>query len=292
MDVLVTGGGGFLGGRIVRRLADEGLRVLAGVRAGSGDLPDGADSAVAIDLLDPAATAAAIGVAGAAWVIHAAAIGDTRKCEAEPELSRRINVIGTEAVVEGCRRSGGRLVFLSTEQVFDGTGAPYGEEAEARPLHEYGRTKAAGERATVTLGGRAVVARVSLVYGRSALEGRSASEQVLGALRRGERARLFVDETRTPVHAEDVASAIVELVGMDAPPRVINLAGPERMSRYDFGVALARAHGLDERMIDAASQAGVAFVPARPRDLSLRTELARRILKRPPRLLAEAIAET
>lgn len=245
-----------------------------------------------MDLEAPEAVAEAVGAARAAIVIHAAAIGDPRKCEAEPERAQRINVQGTEAIVEGCRRSGARLVFLSTEQVFDGAGAPYGEEAEPRPLHEYGRTKAAAERATAALGDRGVIARVSLVYGRSAAEGRSASEQVLGALRRGERPRLFVDETRTPVHVEDVASAIVELVEMDAPPAVLNLAGPERVSRYDFGVALARAHGLDERMIDAAKQSGGAFVPARPRDLSLRTDLARQILKRPPRSLAATIAET
>jgi dTDP-4-dehydrorhamnose reductase len=292
MDVLVTGAGGFLGGRMVRRLADHGHRVLAGMRSGSGEPPEGSDEVVELDLRNPAAITAAVDASRAAIVVHAAAIGDPRKCEAEPERARRINVQGTEAVVEGCRGSGARLVFFSTEQVFDGTGAPYGEEAEPRPLHEYGRTKAAGERATATLGDRGVIARVSLVYGRSAAEGRSASEQVLGAIRRGERPGLFVDETRTPVHVEDVALAIVELVGMDAPPRVLNLAGPERISRYDFGVALARAHRLDERMIDAAKQAGAAFVPARPRDLSLLTDLARRILKRPPRSLAEAIAET
>jgi dTDP-4-dehydrorhamnose reductase len=291
MRVLVTGAAGFLGAIIVRHLDRAGYHVIAATREGRWD-NQGAAEPVALDLLDPAGTAAAIKRAVPDAVVHGAAIGDTRACEQDPVLARRVNIEGTRAVAGACAEAGCRMVFLSSEQVFDGTAAPYHDDAPPRPVHEYGRTKAQGERITAELGPRGTTARLALVYGRSPAPGRSASEQLVAALRRGERVRLFVDEWRTPVHAEDAASAIAELVAMAAPPAVLNLGGPERLTRHEFGLAVARHHGLDERLIEGARQADVASIPARPRDLSLRTDLAKRILARPPRSLAERLSET
>lgn len=291
MRVLVTGAAGFLGSIIVRHLDRTGYHVVAATRDGrwSGQ---GAAEWISLDLLDPRGIAAALERAAPDAVVHGAAIGDTRACEQDPALARRVNVEGTRAVAAACAAAGCRMIFLSSEQVFDGTAAPYADDAPPQPVHEYGRTKAEGERITARLGPRGTTARLALVYGRSPAPGRSASEQLVAALRRGERVRLFVDEWRTPVHAEDAASAIAELVAMAAPPPVLNLAGPERLTRHEFGLAVARHHRLDERLIEGARQADVASIPVRPRDLSLRTDLAQRILARPPRPLADRLSET
>ncbi len=291
MRVLVTGAAGFLGTRIVRHAVMAGHDLIAATHNGHGAVSHNVTS-LAMDLLDPRRTVSAIVEAQPDVIVHAAAIGEPRRCEEEPELSRRVNIRGTGAVAEGCQATDARFIFLSTEQVFDGTAAPYDENSPPRPLHAYGQQKAGGERLTIALGPLGMIARVSLVYGRSEAAGRSASEQVVSTLRRGERPRLFVDEWRTPVHVEDVASAIVELIDMPDPPRVINIAGPERMTRYDFGVALARHHGLDAGLIDAARQAEVASFPPRPPDLSLDTSVARRLLRRPPRPFADRLSET
>lgn len=280
--VIVTGASGFVGGYLTAAIRAAGHEALEAGRAGR----------VRLDLTEPATVARALLEARADAVIHGAAIGDPRLCEADPAEARRVNVDGTRAVVDACAAAGVRLVFLSTEQVFDGTQAPYREDAAVNPQHEYGRNKVEGERLAAALSGRGVVARVSLVYGRSPNPARSASDQVIVALREGKRPRLFTDEIRTPVHVADVASTLAELATMDSPPRIVHIAGPDRMSRYDFGAALARQHGLDPGQIDGALQSSVISSPARPRDLSLDTTLARRILRSPPRHFASRLTDT
>src|SRR5258705_9124457 len=112
--VLVTGAGGFLGRLIVRRLREAGFRVVEGLRSSLG----GADE-VALDLFDAEGGRRAIGTLRPSVVVHAAAIGDPRKCEADPELARRVNVAGTAAVGGGWGAAGGGKGLLWRDEAVD-----------------------------------------------------------------------------------------------------------------------------------------------------------------------------
>jgi dTDP-4-dehydrorhamnose reductase len=162
---------------------------------------------------------------------------------------------------------------MSTDMVFDGEQGNYREDDEPRPRNEYGRTKAAAERAVGGSAAEAVIVRTSLIYGWRPTIARAA-QWMLGALDRGETVRLWSDEMRCPIWVESLAAAVVELAGNDyAGP--LHIAGEEQLSRYEFGLALLRFFDLDSSRVLAVP---VPPDEMRPRDCTLDISRARRLL--------------
>ncbi|TAK58315.1 MAG: NAD-dependent epimerase/dehydratase family protein, partial [Dehalococcoidia bacterium] len=120
MRILITGGGGQLGRSLVR--AFDGLEVVA-LSHGELDVADVAAVATAFERVRPDA------------VVHAAALTDTARCEAEPELARAVNAAGSENVARACASADARLVAVSTNEVFGGErSSPYAETDATGPL--------------------------------------------------------------------------------------------------------------------------------------------------------------
>jgi dTDP-4-dehydrorhamnose reductase len=154
----------------------------------------------------------------------------------------------------------------------------------------YGRTKAEAEQAVLSAASGAAVARVALICGRGFGPRPSASEAVTWALKQRRRLRLFVDEHRTPVDPESVASAIERLIEVGGRG-VFHLGGPERLSRHQLGMRVAERLGLDSAGIAAVRQAEVDLDEPRPSDVSLDSSRAIRELGYAPRPLEQAVLE-
>ncbi|MBU0754494.1 MAG: sugar nucleotide-binding protein, partial [Planctomycetes bacterium] len=112
----------------------------------------------------------------------------------------------------------------------------------------------------------------------------------LNLLKKGQKPRLFFDEIRSPVLAEDVAQAVAELVDMEDPPSLLHLGGPEALSRYEIGKNLALAFGYGLDRLESISLSSIDPVAPRPPDLSLDTALLKKTLKHPPRSFQAGIA--
>lgn len=196
--------------------------------------------------------------------------GESRwgRCESEPERAWRVNAESTAVFSAALANAGGRLVYVSTDLVFDGEHSPYEPGVEPRPTSTYGRTKRAGE--WYTLGGDAhLVVRLPLLYGPSFDGQRGASDMVLRAASAAQKLRLFVDEWRTPLHVRKAAAVLVDLA---LRPDVVGVTHPEveaRTSRWELGLRIAAEHGLDAgRLFEMASRHEMPG-PARPEDCSL-----------------------
>ena len=289
-SVLVTGASGLIGARVVSLLVEAGHDVTGTFHGQEGRLPGGeALRRVRLELEDESSIGAAFRAAWPEAVIHCAAMSDLKSCEVEPERAKKVNVLGTAKLARLCQTIGARMIFCSTDQVYDGAAGAYDETSEAKPLHTYGQTKLAAEKEVARGVANSTSARIALVFGASPAGDRSASEKVDQALRAGEPPKLFVDERRSPVLVDDVARVLVDLIDERDLP-VVNLGGPDAVSRHEFGVRYARAHGLDEARIVATKLAELDLMPPRPPDLSLDTKLLRARLPRPPRGLDEAFA--
>src|SRR5262245_21090158 len=163
MTLLVTGASGLLGAYLLREARSCAEAVVAwsgsclGEREGVPLRP--------VDLADPAALTSAFHEARPDVIVHAAAISSAEQCRRDLETSHRVNTYATAKLAELAAKAGARLVFVSTDLVFDGEFAPYYENAEPAPLSLYGQTKAEAERGVLHFGGS--VARVSLLFGPS-----------------------------------------------------------------------------------------------------------------------------
>ncbi len=277
MRVLLTGSTGFIGARVVTALAAAGHTPILTSRAGS-------PTTTALDLTDLRATAPALAATRPDAVIHSAAVRDLAQCEREPDLARLVNLEATKHIARACQSSGITLVFVSTDQVFDGVSGNYSESAPTNPVNVYGETKARAEEAVLATGGK--VARVALTLGHSKEGTRSPNEHVVNALRAGQSCTLFTNEYRTPIHVDDVATALVEMLTIDTP--VLHLGGPDRVNRLDLGLAIARAYHLDTTLCTPATSNNSPTLRRAP-DTSLDTTLAQKTLSSPPRPLAGAI---
>lgn len=288
--VLLTGASGFLGHHIARRLLADEHDVVGTFGAHAEHLPQHPRcQPVAVDLTDEASIEKAFRVAWPEVVIHTAAITEIKACEVDPARAEAVNVAATRKLARLCAAFGARFMLLSTDQVFDGEEGGYREHSVARPIHGYGRSKLQAEEAARRNHPSPTILRICLAYGTSPTTDRSASEKVVNALRTGQRAGLFTDEIRSPVLAEDVASACVELM-LERTLPLLHLGGPERVSRHDFGLAVARAYGLDETLVQPVSLAEANLLPPRPRDVSFDTRRIRSLLTRPPRSIADGLA--
>jgi dTDP-4-dehydrorhamnose reductase len=285
LRVLVTGSGGRLGGRLAECLASEFPLVAARhLSEPPESLPQ-----VRLDLLSIASLESAFDRARPDAVVHAAALGVDR-CEADPAAAEALHVRATEALARLCRLRGVRLLALSTDLVLPGDRPFSGEADPARPLLTYGQTKLLGERAVLGADPGAAVLRVALVHGRGHGPGGTASEAIAWALRAGRTVRLFTDQYRTPVDPESVAAVLAALL-RGGGTGLYHVGGPERLSRHDLGLRVARLLDLPNDLIQRVTQAEHAPGAPRPLDTSLDSGRARRELGWTPRELDRGLRE-
>lgn len=285
IDVVVTGASGFVGGHIAADLGRRGYAVLA--VGGTRPIAEQASRAGALeirgDLADRSFAKESVGGRPAKLVVHAAALADAARCEREPERAERLNVDATRNVVEAAADAALRFVHISTDLVFDGAPpAPEGgisEEAPPEPRSVYARTKRRSEEVALEGHPRPTVLRIALVYGPPlGMAGEGFLGWMVQSLRDGRDLTLFTDELRTPVYAPDIGALIASMLEREdasrQAPRLLHLGGPERCSRHELGLRVAHALGAPPDHIRAGLRADAALVPARPRDVSLCSDLA------------------
>jgi len=284
--ILVTGAGGTIGGRLAALLSAR-HEVTGIVRRAAA--PPGL-STFLVDLSGPAVVERLLATTGPDAVLHCAAFSNADACQADPAMARLLNVELPARLARACRQRGARLVSISTDLVLDGSRAL---STEATPLGPttlvYGLTKREGERVVLEESPIHAVLRIPLMIGRGHGERGTASEAALWALRAGRRLRLFTDQHRSPTDAESLAE-LVERLLQGAVGGLFNAGGPERLSRYELGVRVARIFGLDERTIEPATSAEQPL--PRPRDTSLDSSRAARELGWRPRPLEAGLRES
>lgn len=284
--LLVTGGGGFVGGWVVA-LAGGDWALHATRRTPA---PNGRADAVwhTLDLSDAERLADTLRAVRPTAVVHAAAMADIDRCEQQPELAERVNVGVTAEIARYCADSGARLVLLSTDTVFDGRRGMYREDDPPQPVNVYGGTKVRAEQAVATTLPGAAIVRLSLVMGLPILErGNSFLARMLDAWREGKPVRVPSDEVRTPVDVVTLARAILELAS-GGTAGIVHVAGNDRLPRDEMARRIARRLGVDESLVLPTSGATPGRAP-RPRDVSLDNARARRILQTPMLGLEEGL---
>lgn len=273
--LLVTGGTGFLGGHILAQAKTQ-WQVVATFRTRHPETEDVVWVQMDLEkidkipqILDPLRPQA---------IIHTAGMTKVDTCEIEREKAYQINIIATEKIAEWCRKRNAKLVFVSSDMVFDGEKGNYREEDPTHPLNWYGETKVMAETRVFSIHPNSVCARSALIYGKPKLWGTSFSNEILQKLFRGEKVKLFIDQFRTPIYVGNLAHALLELAE-NSLTGIFHLGGPERLDRYTFGLQLAESSGLSPDLISPISMNELPAIAPRPKDASLNISKARELLK-------------
>jgi dTDP-4-dehydrorhamnose reductase len=270
MKIAVSGAGGFLGWNICRVAIDQSLDITGIVHNNQVNLQGCAMERC--DLTDPDATEKLIDKIRPDYFIHCAAASDPNFCQQNQELAEKINVASPSYIASLCARKHIAFSFTSTDLVFDGTDAPYSEDAAVKPLSVYGKQKAAAEQAILHENSAALICRMPLMYGAAPQGVKRFLQQWIDQLRNGTSLSLFTDEFRTPVSAADAARGLLMFTGN--ADGIVHLGGKERISRYDFGLILAELMGVSPDLITGCKQSDIKMAAPRPADVSLNSTKA------------------
>jgi dTDP-4-dehydrorhamnose reductase len=182
-------------------------------------------------------------------VIHCAAVTDVDPCELDPEKCELVNIEGTRNVVREAAALGAKIVYLSTDFVFDGLHGPYGEDDEPNPVSTYGWSKLQGEYIVRSSRVPWAIVRTILVYGVTpSMKRNNLVTWVYRSLSANQTIRVVDDQFRMPTLVDDLADGIIRIVEREKTG-IWHLSGPEMVSVYDFAITTARFFGLDETLI-------------------------------------------
>src|SRR2546428_9113290 len=230
MRILLTGANGQLGYEL--------QRVLTGEDVIAADRPD-------YELTDPK-LGDKIASIRPNQVVHTAGYTDVDGCERDPDTAFEVNAKGTRRVAEGAAKANARLIYISTDFVFDGKKTePYTERDPVNPLNVYGRSKLAGEEEAVKGCRRTLVLRTSWLYG---VHGKNFVKTILSLAVTQPEVRVVEDQRGSPTYARHLAQVIAGLIRSDVTG-VIHAGGEGECSRYEFANAILQEAGLGCRVM-------------------------------------------
>jgi dTDP-4-dehydrorhamnose reductase len=258
MRALITGGNGQLGIDLHRHLSASGDDVIA---VGRSDL----------DVADREAVLQCLGATAPDLVYHLAAWTNVDGCETDPQRAYLVNAMGSRFVAEGARLVGARVVSVSTDYVFDGSGPQgLGSSADQRgytewdttgPISHYGRSKLGGEQEMLTLlGPDAAVVRTAWVCG---VNGANFVKTMLRLAADPDRKELTVvdDQRGCPTFTTDLAAAL-RCIGVNRLSGLFHISNDGPLTWCDFARAIFTAGGFDAHRVVAIPTADL--LPARP----------------------------
>ena len=200
MKILVTGANGQLGYDVVKELKKRNIECL-GVDRDSFDITNETQTADFIERYNPDA------------VIHCAAYTAVDKAEDENETCYEINVTGTENIAEACFNIGAKLVYISTDYIFDGEGTePFETDSPVAPINYYGETKLKGEEAVKVYSEKFFIVRISWVFG---INGNNFVKTMLRLGETMSEINVVSDQIGSPTYTADLAVFLCDLVMTD-----------------------------------------------------------------------------
>ena len=227
MKIIITGGKGQLGRELERALAPHHQTLVV-------DLPESD-----ITQRDAIATLAS---SAPDLIIHAAALTDVDKCAREPNEAFRANALGTQNVALACQRSNAAMLYVSTNEVFDGTkNSPYRELDETHAINSYGASKLAGERYVQMLLQKFYITRTAWLF---APGGNNFPKKIIEGAKKNGSITVVDDEIGNPTYAPDLARAIAQLIETQHYG-IYHFVNEGIASRYDFATRILQMAGVN-----------------------------------------------
>ncbi len=238
MRILITGATGRLGGQLVQCL--EGIHEVHGTRSSDFSVQDFGATCDYIQRFQPD------------MVIHPAAWTDVDGCARDPEKAIQINGFGTQNVAIACAEIDASIVYISSNEVFDGTKrALYQEYDTTNPVNPYGYSKVVGERAVMSLNPKHYVIRTSWLFAHG---GKNFIQAIFGAAESGKRLKVVTDEVANPTYNNDLVEAVSKLI-VTGRYGIYHLVNDDACSRYHFArYALDRAGYTDIEIAPISSR--------------------------------------
>jgi len=271
MKLFITGGSGRVGGMLCEKALQKGCEVYSNYH--SYRIIKTGVTFVQLDISKRDEVEHAMKTLRPDRLIHTAAIAQ----ENEPSLLQAVNVEGTRHIAECCADEGVYMAYISTDLAFDGQKGMYREDDCVNPKGDYPASKVKGEQLVKEICPDSSILRVAINYGWS--ERRNTFlEWILKEAFYRKSVCLFKDQKRSLISLQDLADAVLE-VSLKKIGGVLHLGGPEAMTRYDFGLKVARHFSFPEEWLVPVSMEKMNYVGSRCYDCSFDITKAKTLLE-------------
>ncbi len=273
--ILITGASGLLGINLALEAA-KNYEVVGIVH--TKQLYDSGFEVLHADLLQPVEIVRILDEAKPDWVINCAALANLDTCEQQPQLAQQLNAELPGRLAAETAKRGLRFLHISTDAVYDGSQGNYREEDAPAPINVYGRTKRLGELAVRGANLNALIVRPNF-FGWSASGERSLAEFFYNNLLIGNSVSGFTDRLFCPLQVNDLVAIMLELLEKDLSGHY-HVVSSDHISKYDFGVAIAKRFDLNANLIKPVSAASSGAAALRSPSLTLSTAKVAKVLGR------------
>ncbi|HOW43018.1 MAG TPA: SDR family oxidoreductase [Candidatus Omnitrophota bacterium] len=219
-------------------------------------------------------------------VLLCAALTNVDYCETHQQEAYAVNVAGPQ-IVAGLCADKAKLVFFSSDYVFDGKAGPYSEEDQPAPVDYYGQCKLEAEELIRRLVKRYLIIRTTVVYGNESA-GKNFACSLVSMLARGESRRVPRDQIGNPTYGLNLARIVEELVRADCRG-IFNVVGADLIDRYRFALEICSVFGLNKDLIIPVTTADFKQPAQRPLKAGLRTEKVRAAVSEKPMGVREGL---
>ena len=264
MRHLIIGASGQVGGHLWRRLRHQATEEVMGTYFSHPE-----EGQRALDFTDGVAVRQLLERYQPDVLWMPAAMPDVDRCEKDPALSYRLNVEAPCQVGELARDIQAKVVFFSTDYVFDGTAGPYKETDDPNPLQVYGRHKVQTETFLLQHVPSTLLIRPAWVYSNDP-NPRNFVFRIVEQLKSGNIVNAAVDQVNTPTDSDDLIQRALTAVHR-GDEGIRHIVGPKRLNRYDLTISIAREHGYAESLVKPITTTSLNLAAKRPLDGGLVT---------------------
>jgi dTDP-4-dehydrorhamnose reductase len=263
-DILITGGSGLLALNWALAVREK-FNVTLGLHDRKINLKD--TRSILLDLDSKESLTRALEALQPQLVIHAAGLTSIEQCEANPILAKYINVDLTKNLAIVCAKLNIPMVYISTDHLFSGNESLVHEDCPVSPVNVYAKTKAEAETCILDSDPETLIIRTNF-YGWGTSYRHSFSDIIINNLRAHKKIILFKDIYYTPLLIKTLVHIVHELVQRKFTG-IFNVVGDDRISKYDFGLNLAKVFNLDFGLIYPGKKSDCPSLVERPFDISL-----------------------
>lgn len=203
-------------------------------------------------------------------VLLPAALTNVDYCERNPKISYQVNCLGTYNVVRAVKATHSRLVFFSSDYVFDGITGPYKENDLVNPINIYGMHKVFAENVIFSNLSNFLIIRTTQVFGPDERK-RNFVLRLIENFANGVQTFVPIDQIGNPTFAPNLARTVYHLVQKNVTG-IFNVVGSERISRYEFALRIAKVYGVDPTLIKPVNTDLLNQVAKRPLNAGLGTQ--------------------
>ncbi len=255
--ILITGSGGFVGKNLYKILKKDNNLDVFGIGKTKKDCVDRV-----VDISDEKTTIEVLDEFRPDQIVHLAALSNVEKCETERGLANRQNILPVKILSEWARKNDKKIIFISTDYVFDGVKGNFDEGDSENPLQYYGQTKLEGEKIVSSLPDY-IILRLTVIYGWDP-GGMNFFMQLYRNQMAQKEMRAPIDQISNPTFVVDLCNLIKKIIETENKSGIYIATGSESVNRYEFALKICDFMNWDKNLLIPVKTSELKQIAKRP----------------------------